>query len=106
MAILIIDLFEVVNYVKRALRGIRVDEETIDLSVFEEAGVGGEFITSKHTLDHFRDEMWIPNLFNRANVDLSTDYERQSLGERTKEAVRSALGKVPGATISSTRLVE
>jgi len=84
---------EVVKYIKRVLQGIQVDDNTIDLSVFKEAGIGGEFISSDFTAEHFRKELWIPDLLNRANVELGVDFEKESLRARAKEAVKAALEK-------------
>ena len=56
---------EVHGYVRRILRGIRVDSETIALDVIAEEGPGGTFLASEHTLNHFAGELWFPRLFDR-----------------------------------------
>jgi len=69
---------EVINYIKRVLKEIQVDNDTIKLSVFKEAGIGGEFISSDFTAEYFRKELWIPDLLNRGNEELGTDFEKES----------------------------
>ncbi len=56
---------EVIGMVKRTLRGIRINRETIGLDVIEEQGPGGCFLTTEHTLKHFREEFWFPRFFDR-----------------------------------------
>jgi trimethylamine--corrinoid protein Co-methyltransferase len=57
---------EVVGIVRRILRGIEVNEETLarDLIVRIGAG-GGHYLTEDHTVRHFRKEFWFPGLFVR-----------------------------------------
>jgi len=56
---------EVHGYVRRILRGLRVDSEAIALDVIAEEGPGGTFLASEHTLNHFAGELWFPRLFDR-----------------------------------------
>lgn len=56
---------EIVSYARRIERGISINEETLALDEIDEVGPGGEFLTSEHTLEHFREETWFPSLSNR-----------------------------------------
>jgi len=60
---------EVAGYVKRLLKGFRVEEETIALHVIREVGVGGNFLTHRHTMKHIRSEFWFPKVFDRLSWD-------------------------------------
>jgi trimethylamine--corrinoid protein Co-methyltransferase len=84
---------EVCSYVRRVLEGIRVDEDTVDLSIFEQVGPGGHFIDKRHTLDHFRKEMWLPRIINRESLAIGKDPRTNSMENRAKGLVRISLEK-------------
>ncbi len=56
---------EIIGYARRIERGISINEETLALEEINEVGPGGEFLTSEHTMEHFREETWFPSLTNR-----------------------------------------
>jgi trimethylamine--corrinoid protein Co-methyltransferase len=56
---------EIVGYVKRIMRGVDVNEETLAYEVIKEVGPRGNFLLEEHTLDHFRDEFYQPTLSTR-----------------------------------------
>jgi trimethylamine--corrinoid protein Co-methyltransferase len=56
-------------YVKRILRGLSVDDETLALDVVKQVGIGGNFLGEDHTHRHFRQELWFPLAFDRRRWD-------------------------------------
>ncbi len=56
---------EMIAFVKRIIRGMRVDEESLAYDVIERVGIGGTFLMEEHTLTHWREEFWIPQLCDR-----------------------------------------
>jgi len=56
---------EVIGQVKRLVRGIEVNEETLALDVIAHVGPGGNFLSEEHTLQNFKKEWFFPTLFNR-----------------------------------------
>jgi trimethylamine--corrinoid protein Co-methyltransferase len=56
-----------IGYVKRILRGLEVNKETLALDVVRNVGRGGTFITEDHTMAHFRDEVDVIDGFDRRN---------------------------------------
>lgn len=65
---MIID-FEVIRYVKRCFRGFEVNEDTLALDLIKEKGHSGEFLTSDHTWNNFRSEIYTPMISTRGNVN-------------------------------------
>jgi len=59
---------EVIAMVKRYMRGFELDDEHLAMDVIRKVGPGGHFLSEKHTLDHFREEHWRPEVFNRENL--------------------------------------
>ena len=58
---------EVNNLIKRIMRGVQVDEDTIGAEVIKEVGPMGNFMMEEHTLDYlYTDEFYQPTI--RANM--------------------------------------
>lgn len=60
---------EIVGYIKRIMRGVTVDDETLAYDVIEEIGPQGNFLVHEHTLEYYRDEFYRPTLSDRRSPD-------------------------------------
>jgi trimethylamine--corrinoid protein Co-methyltransferase len=78
---------EVISMVKRILRGITVNEETLALDVIADVGPGGHFIGMEHTRRHLRAEHWLPKLMDRTNREAWERSGAKTLGRRVREKV-------------------
>ncbi len=58
---------EIIDMVKRILRGIPVNDESMALNVMAEVGPGGHFLEHNHTFNRFRTEIWQPKMIDRQN---------------------------------------
>ena len=56
---------ENIGMTKRFIRGITVNQETLARKVIENVGPGGHFLQETHTLEHFKDDLWVPGLMTR-----------------------------------------
>ena len=60
-----IDL-EIASYFERLLQGIRVTPETVVEEIIKQVvPTGTRYREHPHTLTHFRDELWLPDLADR-----------------------------------------
>jgi trimethylamine--corrinoid protein Co-methyltransferase len=64
---------EVCGMCKRIRRGEGIDAERLALDVIAQVGPGGEYLTQRHTFQHFRKEFYQPLLEERATF---ADWER------------------------------
>jgi trimethylamine--corrinoid protein Co-methyltransferase len=55
---------EIINWIKRFMQGVEVSAETLALDVIDEFGPKGDFLSSRHTRAHFRED-WYPKLVQR-----------------------------------------
>lgn len=78
---------EIIDMVKRVLRGIPVNKETMALDVMAEIGPGGHFLEHDHTYERFRQEIWSPKLLSRDNWDDWLSGGAQRYGERVHDRV-------------------
>ena len=56
---------EIIGQAKRFVRGVEVNEETIAESLIEQVGPCGNYLATEHTMQHFRNEIYEPELFCR-----------------------------------------
>jgi len=70
---------------KAYLRRFRINEETLGFDVIKNVGPGGNFLGTKHTLEHFQEEIWLKK---ETTILPSTD---GSIIDRAKEKVKQIL---------------
>jgi trimethylamine--corrinoid protein Co-methyltransferase len=75
---------EMITMLRRFMSGVSLDAEALALDVIHAVGPGGEFLSTDHTMAHFRD-FWEPALFNRKRVDDWVEAGSRRLGDRLRE---------------------
>jgi trimethylamine--corrinoid protein Co-methyltransferase len=100
----VVTMNELAGEIRFLLRGMDVGRETMALDVIDSVGPGGEYVTSDHTLNHFR-EGWFPEIIGDRHVhDAWVDKGRKTLGDRANEKVRHILeNHVPKPLAEATR---
>jgi trimethylamine--corrinoid protein Co-methyltransferase len=81
---------EVIGAIKRILGGVEVSPETLALDVIDQVGPGGEFLSSEHTLDHFRND-WFPSISDRDSYENWASRGSRTQGQRANEEARRLL---------------
>ena len=81
---------ELINFVKRFMTGLVVNEETLALDVIDEVGPHGDFLGTPHTLNHFKED-WYPRLFDRTNFENWSAAGGKTLRQRARERVEEIL---------------
>jgi trimethylamine--corrinoid protein Co-methyltransferase len=82
---------DVIGMAKRLLGGFEVSDEHLALDVISKVGPGGHFLQQRHTMTHFRKELWQSKIFTRQPFETwqkggSTDVET-----RVREQIRRTL---------------
>jgi trimethylamine--corrinoid protein Co-methyltransferase len=75
---------EMISMMRCLVGGVSLDAEALALEVIHEVGPGGDFLTQKHTLRHFR-KLWQPALFDRRRVEDWAAKGSKRLGDRLRE---------------------
>jgi trimethylamine--corrinoid protein Co-methyltransferase len=75
---------EIISYTKHFMKEVEVNEETLALDVIHKVGPDGDYIGSKHTRKHYRED-WYPELFERRNYDGWKKAGGRTLRERARE---------------------
>ena len=81
---------EVIGMVRHISQGFEINEETMALDLIDRVGPGGEYLTSDHTLRHFK-ENWFPRLISRIPFERWEKGGKKDLGTRANERVKSIL---------------
>jgi len=83
---------EVMEYVKRIVRGFEVNADTLATEVVRQVGPGGNFLAEHHTVEHFRKELWLPGTaWTRETWDAWAAGGKRSMAERIKDEVKRIL---------------
>jgi trimethylamine--corrinoid protein Co-methyltransferase len=75
---------EMIGMMRRFMDGVSLHAESLALEVINLVGPGGEFLSTDHTMAHFRD-FWEPTLFNRQRVEDWMEAGSRRLGDRLQE---------------------
>jgi len=81
---------ETISMMRRFMEGVSLDAESLALEVIHQVGPGGDFLTARHTLKHFR-ELWQPALISRQRMDNWAASGSKRLGERLREKTVSII---------------
>jgi trimethylamine---corrinoid protein Co-methyltransferase len=80
---------EIIGMVKRYLAGFIVDDESIALDEIRRVGISGEFMSSEHTLAHFRGAIFEPRILVR--TQRSQKDEGEDMVRKAEKAVEQVL---------------
>ncbi|MEL7566037.1 MAG: trimethylamine methyltransferase family protein [Dehalobacterium sp.] len=82
---------EICGMALRAMKGVKVDDETLAVDIIDKVGPGQHYLGQKHTMIHLQDEQFIPQITNRQSYE---DWQRngsKDLWQRAKEEVKRIL---------------
>jgi len=82
---------EVIGMVKRFLRGIEVNGDTLARGIIEKVGPGGTFLTEDHTYRHFKKELWFPTLLVRQDYQTWKAEGESTMEKRIGDKIRKIL---------------
>ena len=82
---------DAIRWVKQFIGGLQVSEQTLALDVIDEIGPGGQFLGHDHTLQHLRQDMWIPLALDHDGYDTWTANGAQDYASRARAYARELL---------------
>ena len=81
---------EIMSWIGRYLRGIKIDCDTLALNLIEEVGPGGTFIDKKHTAKCFKEELLTEGLVREAK-GIRDAGETRDMQQRARDKVKEIL---------------
>lgn len=97
---------EIIGMAKRFVSGITVNRETLARDVIEAVGPRGHFLQQRHTMNHFKDELWRPGLLDQTAIETWTQAGRQTMADRTRDATVSILESHTPKALSDKTMAE
>jgi trimethylamine--corrinoid protein Co-methyltransferase len=92
---------EIFRAMRRILKPIVVNSDTLALDTIEKVGIGGNYLGEQHTVDHFRDELFFSNLFETVKWDAAHAGSPKGMEERAKQAARALWNEKPEPVVES-----
>ncbi len=84
---------EIARYVRRAVQGIQVNEETLALNVIAAAGVNGHTYDHAHTLAHFREVELLSPFFDAWTWGVKDSLDRNAFEKRAAAKARELMAR-------------
>jgi len=94
---------EIARYVRRAVRGIEVNEETLALHVIEEAALEGHTYQHEHTASHYRNEELLSPFFGALPWGVGDSLELERFEKRAAAKVHELVAAESVPVLSATQ---
>jgi trimethylamine--corrinoid protein Co-methyltransferase len=91
---------ECIGAIERLTREVVVDESSLALDTIEQVGIGGEFLSNKHTFKNFRANLWIPKIMEKRNWAIWEQQGKLSVIDKATSIVRDMLNNPPAKLLS------
>lgn len=92
---------EIARYVRRCIRPVEVNDETLALDVMAEAGIGGNTVNSEHTALHFREELLLSPFFEAVSWGCGDSLDRDRFERLAAEKVKKLLAEESAPVLTS-----
>jgi trimethylamine--corrinoid protein Co-methyltransferase len=99
---------EIARYVRRAVTGVEVNEETLAFDVIKEAGIGGNTVSSESTMSRFREEQLLSPFFDALSWGVRDSLAGDRFEKLAAEKARELLAEesVPPLTREQVKAVD
>jgi len=84
---------EIARYVRRCVRGIEVNDETLALDLIESTGISGNTLNTDHTSDHYKDELLLSPFFDAPSWGLGNSLDAERFEKLAMEKARRLLAE-------------
>ena len=74
--------------IRRFLRSFVISKETLGVEAIEKIGPGGDFLTQPDTLQHFKQEIWMPELIDQQSYPGWAATGKKTLKQRANEKIK------------------
>ena len=91
---------EICGWIEHALKGIRVDEESLNFDIIKEVGPKGHFVTTKHTRQHYKTEHFQTNILDRGFLAIDKEPDKATMRKRAKALYPKLLAGYEGPEVS------
>ena len=79
---------EMSRIIGRMAQGVEVNDETLALDVIHKVGIGKDYLSQRHTLEHYKTEHFVPIVTDRSSFDTWMAKGSKNLLTRAQEEVQ------------------
>ncbi len=97
---------EMIQFVQRYLKGVRLDPEATAVELIRKVGISGSFLEEDHTLEHFKEELYIPQLLWRKKRADWIQSGSKTLAERAEDYAYALMQQKHGSFLSEEQTQE
>jgi trimethylamine--corrinoid protein Co-methyltransferase len=90
---------EIISWIKAFKKGMPINRDTLALELIDQLGFAGDFLSSDHTLEHYR-EQWEPELFDRHDYEGWEQRGRRTVRDRIRDRIESILSEPPRSRLT------
>lgn len=95
---------EIARAMRRTLKPIEVTEETLALDLVKKVGIGGNYLTDMHTAEHFRDELFLSDLFETMSWESSHSQPVAGMENKAFDKTRQIWEKEPEPILDTDKI--
>jgi trimethylamine--corrinoid protein Co-methyltransferase len=85
---------EIISYLERLQDPIKFENSDFAVDIIEKVGPKGSFISNRHTLQHFKRDLWFPTLLDRNNFENWKNKGGYSIRKYIKKRKEQLLSKI------------
>lgn len=97
---------EMIGYVKRYLRGLEVNANTLVVDEIRKTGIAGCFLETEHTAEYYRSEFFMPSILFREQREAWVAQGTRRLDERADEAADALIDRAVESGLREDQLRE
>ncbi len=96
---------DIIGRLRHFTGGITLNRDAFALDLIHEIGPGGSYLTTEHTLNHFRD-FWQPTLYSRLRLNDWAKRGSKRLGDRLREKTLALMARARTPELPANVLAE
>ena len=95
---------EIIAHLRHTLKPIQVNEETLALNTIREVGPEGNYLAEAHTASHFRNELFLSNLFECVPWATAHSQDTKGMQQKAWEAAHDIWKETPEPILDSDQI--
>lgn len=95
---------EIFRHMRRTMQPIEINDETLALDLIRNVGIGGNYLSEEHTAKHFRDELFLSDLFETTAWETAHSQEVKGMEEKALQKAREIWQAEPEPVLDSDKL--
>ena len=97
---------EMIDFARRYLRGVEVNRDTLAADLIREVGISGSYLDVEHTMEHFKDELYMPSILCRRTRTPWKESGSPRLDDTAEARAHALMAEAPRNGLSAEQIRE